>query len=54
MTSDQIKRLAFLHGESLEDWTRRFMRERDMREPAEREIAEIIRLGDIDFKSGHQ
>ena len=52
--SDQAKRIAFLARESLEDWTRRFFRERGMTEPNEAEMARLIKLNEIDERGGHQ
>lgn len=52
MTPSQ--RLAFLHRETLAEWFLRFCRERGLPEPSEAEIAELIRLGKIDERDGHQ
>ena len=46
--------LAALHQETLAQWIIRFHRERGQPEPTEVEVAELIRLNDIDEASAHQ
>ncbi len=54
MTTDDQKRLGALHRESIEDWTRRFLRERGMPEVSDEELKELLRLGAEDEKACHQ
>ena len=54
MTADDLPRIAHLARESVEEWTRRFHRERGLPEPDDAELREIIALGREDERSGHQ
>ncbi len=54
MTPDDQKRLGELNLESIEDWTRRFLRERGMPEVSDEELKELLRLGSEDERHCHQ
>ena len=48
------ERVGFLAHETIEEWTLRFFRERDMVTPTATELREILELGAIDELSAHQ
>lgn len=52
--ADQLRRIAELNRESLQDWFRRFVRERGMPELSDAEVDELVRLSAIDERDGHQ
>ena len=54
MTNVDLYRNAFLARETIEEWTRRWFRERGLPEPTDAELKEIIALGREDERTGHQ
>ena len=54
MDDATLKRIVELARESLEDWTRRFCRERGLPEPTQDEMAKLMALSKADETSVHQ
>ena len=50
-TADDLRRIAMLARETMDDWTRRFHRERGLPEPDSAELAKMRKLDAEDVKA---